>query len=290
MNTKNEEALRLAETFDHPLPPEWSDMQAAAAELRRLHAENEGLRAELEREQMRLAACGVVAMSDTPESAGKARDMHPDYRSASCEDVARRVDECMHLRARIAELESQMDAIGAGGVGPLVARRVDHQHESNSDNDLPSKNGQLSTSSSIVPLGWKLAPAEPTQAMLSAWQSHFGRIEGAYAAMLAAAPQPPQVEQEPAAYLFQHSDTGMTEFVDVQQVEWGFEKNNPRWNKIGPVYTRPQPQREPLTRDCIRAILLDQGFTIKPGEPDLKPYVYDAIRAIERAHGIGGEA
>ena len=25
--------------------------------------------------------------------------MHPDYRSASCDDVARRVDECMRLRA-----------------------------------------------------------------------------------------------------------------------------------------------------------------------------------------------
>lgn len=33
---------------------------------------------ELERERMRLAACGVVAMSDTPDSAKKARDMHPD--------------------------------------------------------------------------------------------------------------------------------------------------------------------------------------------------------------------
>jgi hypothetical protein len=58
------------------------------------------LRADLERERMRLVACGVVAMSDTPESAAKARDMHPDYRSASCDDVARRVDECIALRAQ----------------------------------------------------------------------------------------------------------------------------------------------------------------------------------------------
>lgn len=43
------EALRLADTFDHPLPPEWSDMQAAAAELRRLHAENVERRANLKR-------------------------------------------------------------------------------------------------------------------------------------------------------------------------------------------------------------------------------------------------
>jgi hypothetical protein len=61
------------------------------------------LRAELERERMRLAACGVVALADTPASAAQARDMHPDYRSASCDDVARRVDECIQLRAALAE-------------------------------------------------------------------------------------------------------------------------------------------------------------------------------------------
>lgn len=60
--------------------------------------ENEQLKAALETERMRLAACGVVAMADTPDSAEYARNMHPDYRSASCDDVARRVDECMALR------------------------------------------------------------------------------------------------------------------------------------------------------------------------------------------------
>ncbi len=59
------------------------------------------LRAELEREQMRLAACGVVAMANTPDTAAKARDILPEYRSASCDDVARAVDENMKLRAAI---------------------------------------------------------------------------------------------------------------------------------------------------------------------------------------------
>jgi hypothetical protein len=45
--------------------------------------------------------------------------------------------------------------------------------------------------------------------------------------------------QEPIGYLFQHEETGLTTVVDVQQVEWGFEKNNPRHQKIGPVYTTP---------------------------------------------------
>ena len=57
---------------------------------------------ELERERMRLAACGVVA----PESAAQAREMRDEYRSASCDDVARRVDDCMTLRA-------ERDALGA---------------------------------------------------------------------------------------------------------------------------------------------------------------------------------
>ena len=48
--------------------------------------------------------------------------------------------------------------------------------------------------------------------------------------------------QEPFGYLFQHEETGLTTVVDVQQVEWGFEKNNPRHQKIGPVYATPPAQ------------------------------------------------
>ena len=54
-----------------------------------------------------------------------------------------------------------------------------------------------------------------------------------------AAPAQPAPVQEPIGYLFQHEETGLTTVVDVQQVEWGFEKNNPRHQKIGPVYTTP---------------------------------------------------
>ena len=53
---------------------------------------------QIETERMRLVACGVVAMADTPGSAKLARIMHADYRSASFDDVIRRVDECMALR------------------------------------------------------------------------------------------------------------------------------------------------------------------------------------------------
>lgn len=55
--------------------------------------------ADLERERIRLAACGVVALADTPESAARARNMREEYRSASCDDVARMADQVMALRA-----------------------------------------------------------------------------------------------------------------------------------------------------------------------------------------------
>ncbi|MGL4297367.1 MAG: hypothetical protein ACRCTG_16785 [Aestuariivirga sp.] len=48
------------------------------------------------------------------------------------------------------------------------------------------------------------------------------------------------VEQEPIAWMFQHDETGRIQYVDSQQIEWGFEKGNPRWQKIAPVYTHPQ--------------------------------------------------
>lgn len=58
------------------------------------------LRAELERERIRLAVCGVVARADTPESAKEARDMHPYYHSASLDDVISMVDALMAERAK----------------------------------------------------------------------------------------------------------------------------------------------------------------------------------------------
>ncbi len=44
----------------------------------------------------------------------------------------------------------------------------------------------------------------------------------------------------PDSYLFQHEETGVTQYVDSQQVEWGFEKNNPRLQRIGGAFTEAQ--------------------------------------------------
>jgi hypothetical protein len=73
-----------------------------------LTEEIEQLNAELERERMRLAACGVVALANTEQSATKARLMHDDYRSASCDDVARMVDVQMKLRTQVEQLNTKV--------------------------------------------------------------------------------------------------------------------------------------------------------------------------------------
>ena len=78
------------------------------AVLRDARAENAALRSELEQERVRLAGCGVVAMCDTPESAVN-RPTPGDYGwSASADDVARRVDECIALRERVARLREAL--------------------------------------------------------------------------------------------------------------------------------------------------------------------------------------
>ena len=93
------------------------------------------------------------------------------------------------LRARVADLEAQLYAVGAGGVGSPVARQ-----------DHPEQRLDM------VPAGWKLVPVEPTIPMLHRADGltciDFAALgeEGAfdldelkeiYRAMLAAAPQPP---------------------------------------------------------------------------------------------------
>ena len=77
------------------------EMLEAAKEIERL-------REELEIERMRLAACGAVALANTPETAKQARHMQDNYRSASLDDVIRAVDAEMELRAenqRLREIE-----------------------------------------------------------------------------------------------------------------------------------------------------------------------------------------
>lgn len=89
------------------------------------------------------------------------------------------------------------------------------------------------------------------------------------------------VEQgEPVAWMFQHEETGRITFVEAQQLEWGFEKGNPRLKKIGPLYTPPQPAErkcKPLTDEQIKEMW--SQYNPLHG-------IASFARAIEAAHGI----
>ena len=63
---------------------------------------------------------------------------------------------------------------------------------------------------------------------------------------------------KPDSFLFQHEDTGNTQFVDGQQVEWGFEEHNPHLQKIGGAYTESQMQA--YAREALAA----QAASVEP--------------------------
>lgn len=52
---------------------------------------------------------------------------------------------------------------------------------------------------------------------------------------------------------------------------------------VEPVYRRPPRQPVRLSDEKIREIFISNGFTIKDGHSDLKSYVFNAARAIEKA-------
>lgn len=88
-----------------------SDNEAILLAAHHLKAELAEARRELETERARLAVCGVVAMSNTPESAVAARQIQPEYRSASCDDVAQAVDREIALRAELTEARRDAEAL-----------------------------------------------------------------------------------------------------------------------------------------------------------------------------------
>lgn len=96
-----------AETENFPDVP-CREEDGCPTEVAVLRREWRSLRTELERERLRLAACGVVALANTADSAERARMMHDDYRSASCDDVARAVDAQMTLRAALTALDERL--------------------------------------------------------------------------------------------------------------------------------------------------------------------------------------
>ena len=90
-------------------------------------------------------------------------------------------------------------------------------------------------------------------------------------------------QQEPVAWMFQHEETGRTMCVDAQQVEWGFEKGNPRLKKIAPLYTSPPAQRKPLTYEQRNTIISQEcRYTSEAATEDH----HHLIEAVELLHNI----
>lgn len=80
---------------------------SSAADALRTAADTvDRLREELETERLRLAACGVAAMSNTESTVAQRIDRSNPYWSASYGDVCAAVDREMRLRERIATLEA----------------------------------------------------------------------------------------------------------------------------------------------------------------------------------------
>ena len=143
-----------------------------------------------------------------------------------CQEVDQVMDEAAaELRrqhARIADLEAQLSAIGAGGVEPLRPRQCLHGISE--------------------PSGWRDIETAPKDGM----DAEFSRIRedrmrAAVQASRAAHPAAPVAQgdgAEPVAYLWQHSETGRTRVVMPDAVI----TTDASWRVIGPLFLAASAQ------------------------------------------------
>jgi hypothetical protein len=103
------------------------DSRLAEAFVRRLRP----ILADLEDERLRHAACGVVAMANTHESAARQRQMLPKYRSASVQDVEKAVDREMRYRDALNRIGAYAGEVAPAASLAEIAR--DALHDSRLD-------------------------------------------------------------------------------------------------------------------------------------------------------------
>lgn len=89
----------------------------------------------------------------------------------------------------------------------------------------------------------------------------------------------------PDSYLFQHEETGVTQYVDSQQVEWGFENNNPRLQRIGGAFTEAQMRAYVDADRAMRA----QAAPVAVAVPSYPSITLDFKQAAELLKMFGGE-
>lgn len=77
--------------------------------------------------------------------------------------------------------------------------------------------------------------------------------------------------------MYQHEETGVTGFVDQQQVDWGFEKNNPRLHLCGELMTVAQHQRilaaSVGSAEAVAWLTSDKRHLVFSGALDQSQYV-----------------
>ena len=144
-------------------------------------------------------------------------------------------DQITKLQARIAELEAQLYAIGAGGVGQSIKPQIQTDTAQEPGTRIPAS----------VPTGWKLVPMEPTAAMLDAafdtevvhteWgvDAFVENTDEVYGAMLAAAPEAP-AQQKPVAHL------PCCGYTDTSALQWNHYNGVAQCHNCGQVYAAPQ--------------------------------------------------
>ena len=245
MNDQQPEAIMLASQLD-AVPETGAD----PAELRRLHAENERLLAEVDR--LTLYASGADML------VGVWKERAKDFMSS-----------CDRLRA-------EMEAIGAGGVGPLMKRKpsaegvIQMTKYASALGNIDSPFNKMVTSDEIDYVhelrrhSRKLGePVGETAGVMQRAADEIERLR----AMIAAAPQP-QGEQAPVAWT-----------VAGQVQNWARDFSAYRTKHyVRPVYPHPQPRRQPLTNAEIYRLEVLPHMTVT-----------EVVRIVERAHDIGQE-
>ena len=334
--TQQPDPLELAGWLDF-----WSlpTAKKAAAALRRLHAENEQLRLDLE---------AVGADGVGPLMPGKPADcITRNFNTWSPNEGDTWYEHPADAQIIEDVFGGDIPVVGdeyeiAAGWNCVRARyRITSVTE---DGDcevecVSHPQGDAADQSGGIPPGCKLVPVKPNKEMLNAYDAALlaGKaIRGRgdiYCAMLAAAPQPPVVDHPEPAYLLRDladdisvdaleliaaiRDAGLGDysinmrlparvcvamckrFADVGRrpvarvagtghlgghFDWCVPGNQgvPRGTLL---YTRPQPKREPLTHYEIHELFRRSWGDCQDGD-EIKAFA----RAIERAHGIGGES
>lgn len=222
-------------------------------------------------------------MNHTPEALQLANQLEANYAHVYAGLAPAAAAALRSQHARIADLEAQLYAVGAGGVGESIKPKVQADTAQEPGTGIPAS----------VPTGWKLVPVEPTDDMFIEGMEADCRgrpsidddnhVRSIWRAMLSSAPDappPPAAPQEPVAWMYEWN--GRTHITTADQRP--IEHAHPHFNKSKPLYTAPNPARQPLTDEQILSIV-----RVAPALDTAEAEFLHIVRAVEFAHGITGE-